>query len=425
MRLIHLAAGAGDMHCGACARDVHMLRGLIQRGHDVQVIPLYTPLRIEGEGLPTDAVFLGGLNAWLQQQSGFFRALPPALDRILDHPGLLRFISRYAISTDASSLGAMTVSVLAGRDGRQRKEFARLVTHLRAQPLPDLFVITNLLLAGFAPELKREFGLPVICQLQGEDSFIDATREPHRSRAWELMRAAASSVDRFVAPCADYAGRMSELLSLPPGKVQTIRTGLDLDAYRRAGVPPTEPFTIGYLSSILPAKGLDLLLDALQILVAQGRPVRLRIAGAVMAPRYWRDLQRRLADPDLAAHVEVVGELDLAAKIAFLQSCSVFCQPSRIYEVRGLTVLEALATGAPVVAPDKGVFPETLALTGGGLLFEAGDARAMAAALARFQDEPDLAATLTAQTPEALARYHGPEDTIGAWETLLNDCLAR
>ena len=68
MRVVYLAAGAGQMYCGACARDMDMVRGLIARGHDVEVVPLYTPLRIDGEEpVETDAVFLGGINAYLQQ----------------------------------------------------------------------------------------------------------------------------------------------------------------------------------------------------------------------------------------------------------------------------------------------------------------------------------------------------------------------
>ena len=79
MHLIYLAAGAGRMYCGACARDLALVRGLTALGHDTEVIPLYTPLRIEGEapdGLRP--VFLGGLNAFLQQHSRLFRRLPPA-----------------------------------------------------------------------------------------------------------------------------------------------------------------------------------------------------------------------------------------------------------------------------------------------------------------------------------------------------------
>jgi glycosyltransferase involved in cell wall biosynthesis len=119
--------------------------------------------------------------------------------------------------------------------------------------------------------------------------------------------------------------------------------------------------------------------------------------------------------------VEVVGELDLPGKTAFLHSCSVFAQPSRGYEVRGLTVLEALAAGTPVVAPDSGVFPEMLALTGGGLLFHTGDAASLAEALARLQDEPDLGISLLAGTPAALAEHHGPAATVEAWEGVLRE----
>ena len=210
MRIIHLAAGAGSMYCGACARDIALVRGLIKRGHDVQIIPLYTPLKIEGdEPANITPVYLGGINAYLQQKSALFRHLPAFLDRALDNPTLLRWVSRFAISTEAAKLGAMTVSVLAGRDGRQCKEVQRLVEYLKTQPAHDVFVITNALLSGLAPELKRQFAIPVLCGLQGEDSFVQSMPEPHRSRAQELMQANARSVDLLIAPGDDYARRMT------------------------------------------------------------------------------------------------------------------------------------------------------------------------------------------------------------------------
>ena len=62
MRILHLAAGAGTMYCGACARDMVMAKGLLKLGHDFEILPLYTPLKIDGEA-PTapGPVFLGGL----------------------------------------------------------------------------------------------------------------------------------------------------------------------------------------------------------------------------------------------------------------------------------------------------------------------------------------------------------------------------
>ena len=157
MRIVHIAAGAGSMYCGACARDVNLMRGLIAAGHDVQVIPLYTPLRVEGEEpLPTSRIFYSGINVYLQQMLALF---PP-------HPGVPRPASskarrccawcrKFAIETRAEGLGPMTISVLAGKDGFQRKELAKLLDYLAGEVRPDVVTLTNSLLSGIAPEVKR------------------------------------------------------------------------------------------------------------------------------------------------------------------------------------------------------------------------------------------------------------------------------
>lgn len=424
MRLVHLAAGAGPMYCGACARDIAMARGLLARGHDVQIIPLYTPLRIEGEDpLPVQPVFLGGINAYLQQHSWLFRALPPALDRILDSPGLLRWASRFAIRTEAAKLGDMTVSVLAGRDGQQRKEMDRLLGHLRNQERPDVFSITNTLLSAVAPELKREFGLPVTCGLQGEDHFVQSMPEPHRSRAWELMRRNAAHVDLFLAPGERYAELMAELLAVPRERISVVRTGLQADdftelaARRAVSGPPEEP-TIGYLSAITPGKGLDLLVEAWGALVKQGRHLRLRVAGLVLDPPYWERVaaSARAIGADL---FDALGEVDYPGKLEFLARCSVFCVPSRFPEARGVAVMEALAAGVPVVVPEDGVYPELLGLVGGGWTFPAGDVDALTQRVAHALDHADVTEAAAQSASRALRQHYGADTVAQHMEALL------
>ena len=134
MHIVHIAAGAGSMYCGACARDVNLIRGLIAAGHDVQVIPLYTPLRVEGEEtLPTSRIFYSGINVYLQQMLALFRLTPGALDRLFEGKALLRLVSKFAIETRAEGLGPMTISVLAGKDGFQRKELGKLLDYLAGE----------------------------------------------------------------------------------------------------------------------------------------------------------------------------------------------------------------------------------------------------------------------------------------------------
>ena len=58
MRIVYIAVGSGSMFCGACARDITLVRGLLSFGHDVEIIPLYTPLKIEKkDDLPLTQVY--------------------------------------------------------------------------------------------------------------------------------------------------------------------------------------------------------------------------------------------------------------------------------------------------------------------------------------------------------------------------------
>jgi glycosyltransferase involved in cell wall biosynthesis len=419
------------MYCGACARDLALARGLIGRGHDFQIIPLYTPLKIEGDDpFPTQPVFLGGINAYLQQYSGLFRRLPPFLDRALDNPTLLRWASRFALSTEAAQLGAMTVSVLAGREGNQVKEFARLLDHLASQERPHLFSITNTLLSGVAPELKERFGLPITCGLQGEDGFARSMAEPHRAQAQDLMRRNARAIDLFIAPTHAYAREMADYLALPAEKVKVVRTGLEVEPYRRIALERSPrqagtPFTLGYLSSITPGKGLDLLVEALRILLRdQGRDVRLRVAGLVLDARYWRSLQASLKRSGLADRVEYLGEVDFDGKLALLSSVDAFSVPSRFSEARGVAAMEALAAGVPVVLPNSGAYPELLALCGGGTLFPPGDVAVLASQLAQAMDDPETAHRRAQAGSEALSTLYSSERTAADYEKALEPLLS-
>lgn len=400
------------MYCGACARDVTLIKGLISRGHDVQVVPLYTPLRLDaGVQLPTSPIFYGGINVFLQQLFPMFRRVPGFMVRWLDSPAVLRWASKSAVKTRPQDLGAMTVSVLSGRDGHQRKELVRLISYLESEARPDLINITNSLLSGIAPEIKKRLGVPVVCTLQGEESFVEDIPEPHHTRAVELIRKHASAIDLYLAPGESYAARMAEFLAVPGEKIKVARPGIDVNAFKPAPGRHKDPFTIGYLSVISPVKGLDILAEAFSILVNdQGRDVRLRVAGRVMNEEYFKSVLKTIEDKGLTDRCEHIGEPDFDGKVAFLRRCSVFSVPSRIGESRGMAVMEAMASGVPVVMPDTGVFPELLSLTNGGLTFASGDAASLADAIARIMDDPARADAMGRSAAEGIARYYSAEE---------------
>jgi len=390
------------MYCGACARDVALVRSLLARGNDVRVVPLYTPLRRDGGELPeTTRIHYGGINVFLQQSSSLFRRTPDTVDRALDNPALLRWVSHFAISTDPAKLGAMTVSVLSGNDGRQRKELRKLLDHL-AEIRPEIVVITNSLLSAVAPAIKERLGVPVVCLLQGEEEFVDSLGAPYREQALGLMRANAASVDRFFASYQAHACEMAAFLAVRPERIMVVRAGMEVPP-RPLAIRPRAPFTIGSLSVITPGKGLDLLVTAAKRLVDQGREIRLLIAGRPINAPYWRKVRRQLVATGLS--YEYLGEVDYEGKQAFFKRCGAFTVPSRCKEARGMSFMEAQLAGVPVVSPAAGIFPEMLSLTGGGLLAPPGDAAALAAALDRLLADPEEADRLGRAGAEGVARH--------------------
>src|SRR5262249_22278352 len=140
-------------------------------------------------------VFLGGINVLLQQKLALFRHTPWGIDRLFDAPRLLRWASRFAGKTQADQLGELTISMLKGEHGYQRKEIARLAHWLATEVRPDLVNLTNALLSGLDHEIKQRLEAPTLCTLQGDDVFLEALPEPYRRQSMELIREHCREID--------------------------------------------------------------------------------------------------------------------------------------------------------------------------------------------------------------------------------------
>ncbi|MEP0848468.1 MAG: glycosyltransferase family 4 protein [Phycisphaerae bacterium] len=406
MRVVYLAAGAAGMYCGSCLRDNRLVATLRAQGRDVTLMPLYTPIRTDEHDVSERRVFYGGVNVYLQQKSALFRALPRVLDRVLDSPRLLRGLTRLAASTRPEGLGAMTVSVLRGEDGLQRKEAERLLCELRGRR-PQIVNLPNLFFAGIARKLKTELGCRVVCTLSGEDLFLDALPQPYRAQASDLIRARAADVDAFVAVTRYFADYSVARFGLPPEAVHHVPMGVAVEDLHAAvvGAKKDAPFTIAYLARVCPEKGLLRLVEALAVLRGSGSDCRVRAAGWLGAgDRSYFELVRRFVQKnDLSDRFDYLGEVDRRGKAQLLQSAHVLSVPTAYHEAKGLYVLEALAAGVPVVQPRHGAFPELVDDTGGGLLYDPADVDALPAALMRLMNDEPLRARLAARGRAAVA----------------------
>lgn len=398
MRIVSITAGAGGMFCGSCLRDNAAASALIALGHDALLVPTYTPITTDEQDVSTGRVFLGGVNVYLQNAGWLFRHLPRAVDAVFDSTRLLRWAGKFVGRTDYGKLGGLTRAMLEGTHGKARKEIVKLADWLAADVKPDVVLLTNALLSGCVPAIRERLNVPVLTTLQGDDVFLDALPEADRRACLALIRQNDRHTAGYMATSHDYADYMSRYLGLARAKIGVVYPGLNPKGH---GQPlprdPARPPTLGFFARFAPEKGFHNAVDAFVRL--RRRPgldaVRFRFGGWLgeKYKPYFAEQVTKLRQAGLreGTDFEHLPCPDLAAKVRFFQGIDVLSVPVAFREPKGLYVLEAWATGVPVVQPNTGTFPELLAATGGGLLYDP----------ARPGDLDDRLAELLADLPRA------------------------
>jgi len=403
MRILSITAGAAGMYCGSCSRDNALAVELLARGHTVTLLPLYTPTSPDEINVSRKRVLFGGISIYLQQYAPVFRRLPRFLDRLWDAPWVINALASRSLSTDPRLLGDLTVSMLEGDRGVLQREFDKLLEWIAEEPVPDVVNLPNSLLIGLAGPLRRALKRPVCCTLQGEDLFLDGLIEPYRTRATELIRSRVPDVDMFIAVSDFYVPEMSSRLAIPRDRLAVVPLGINLQGYARrspddggpAGRNPGDGgFRVGYFARLAPEKGLHVLADAYARLRERtaGAPARLEAAG-YLAPahqEYLNQVKQALERAGVSHEFTYHGAIDRAGKLAFLQSLDVLSVPATYDEPKGVFLLEAMASGVPVVQPRRGAFTEVVEKTRGGLLVEPDDPSALADALYGLWKDSDL-----------------------------------
>jgi len=451
MRIVYITAGTAGMYCGSCFRDNTLAREMIRRGHEVQLVPLYTPTLTDDENVSQRKIFFGGVSVYLEQYVPFFRNSPAWLDKLWDSPLLLKLLSGVTISSSPKQLGEMTLSVLRGEDGYQHKEIEKLVAWLREQPRPDVVSLHDSMLIRLAAPIKKALGCKVVCTLQGEDLFMQGMPEPYRTKAIGLIREHVRDADAFVAVSEYYADFMAGWLGVPREKVHAVPVGMSFEGYgprERFKVTaalrgPVRDIAVGYLARIAPEKGLHTLCEAYRVLRQEmGLPKsRLLVAGWLGPDNkaYLRRVQNQMKKNGLGAEFEYHGSPNREEKIRFLQRLDVFSVPGSFPgdpEIAGrdlpgskaMFLPEAMACGVPVVQPRRGAFPEIVGKTGGGILVDWNEghplSRAIAEGIHSLWQDPAHAEALGRHGIAGVAQHYGAaqlaERSLALYQSLLD-----
>ena len=258
-----------------------------------------------------------------------------------------------------------------------------------------MICLSNALLVGLVRKLKQELRSPVVCMLQGEDYFLDSLPQTQRELAWKTLAERAAEVDLFIAPSRYFADLMGQRLNLPSDRLRVVFNGISLEGYdggqssvvsgklqrTTENGQRTIP-VLGYFARMCREKGLDRLVEAFILLKRREgtKNLKLRVGGGCgpSDEPFVNALRERLKTNGVLHDVEFHPNPDRTAKVRLLHSMTVFCVPALYGEAFGLYVIEALASGLPIVQPRAASFPELIEATGGGVLYEPGDVKSLA-----------------------------------------------
>jgi glycosyltransferase involved in cell wall biosynthesis len=412
MNFAFLTPGTGSYYCGACMRDNALAKSLLAAGHRVSLLPMYLPLQLDEETLSQthNPIFFGGINVYLQQNLSLFRHTPRWLDHFLNNSKLLRFAAKRSHMTSARVHGAMALAMLRIEGSHFGKELDKLIDWLAIEK-PDILCLGTALQAGIIRQLKQRLGVKIICSFQGEDSFLDGLPEPFKTECWAELRARLKDADRLVAPSQFYADLMRQRLDAPDLRIEIMPNGIDLEGYLPP--KPASPPVIGYLARMIREKGVGLLVSAfIHLRKNLHHPdARLHIAGACTAgdEALVASLKQQLAAAGLAEQVTWSPNISREEKAAMLSSLTLFSVPATYPEAFGLYLIEAMASGVPVVQPRASSFPEIIEESGGGVLVPAGDPVALAQAWYDLMQNHTALPSLGARGRRAAKQFYSVE----------------
>jgi glycosyltransferase involved in cell wall biosynthesis len=231
----------------------------------------------------------------------------------------------------------------------------------------------------------RALDVPLVVTVHGSDINASARQALLRPQIrWALRHAR-----RVVAVSRPLQDEVARLTARAPERLACIPcAGFHPDAFHprprdearaRLGVPPGERVVL-FVGHLVPVKGLDVLVEAWARRRAHGRAGAERLVLVGEGAERGR-LERRAREAQVADSVQFVGPLAQSGVADWLAASDLLCLPSRS-EGSPNVVVEALASGIPVVASRVGGVPDLVRDGVTGLLVPPGDAQALAAALA-------------------------------------------
>lgn len=289
-------------------------------------------------------------------------------------------------------------------------------TSIRFRPdVVVLFVTTrrgSFLVDWAVSELLRCFRHPVVLYVHSV-GFEDLRR---RGRAWawfvdRLLGSSEGIVTLGPSLLADLPGRTARCIANTPGPVPSMARAAD-------------PCSVLFLSNLMPGKGAEGFARITGGLLRRDGTEhwQFTLAGAPADAAVVAAVEHELIATGAAARVAVVGALGAREKWEALARSTCLAFTSSLEEAQPLTIVEAFATGTPVIAYRVGGVPDLVEHGVNGLLVDVGDEAAFADAVDAVIRDPEFRAHLSAGASRTFSARLSERAYTAAWRRVLDEC---
>jgi phosphatidyl-myo-inositol alpha-mannosyltransferase len=186
------------------------------------------------------------------------------------------------------------------------------------------------------------------------------------------------------------------------GQYTIIPNGVDVEAAPKGPKSPGDELRLLFVGRAEERKGLPILLAAFQALVEQV-PSRLTVVGADP-----EDVSRLIADPEVLAHIDVLGKVSDSVLWRQLGEADLLCAPSLTGESFGMVLTEAFAAGTPVIASEIAGYSDVVTNGVDGVLVPPADPQALAEELQLLALEPERLRAMGEAGRDSAERYAWP-----------------
>ncbi len=269
------------------------------------------------------------------------------------------------------------------------------------------------------PECRLVHTPHLLASEKARHTGVQCPREVLSAEA-ELVRRA----DCLIALSSDEAVALRSDYGADPGRIAVIPNGVSESFFHVASTQRCRShFVVLCVGRLARQKGIDVLLDAAGLLVGRSDRLSVRVVGPSYGePDYEALLRDRAAAALLDGRVQFVGQVEARVLPHLLGEASVYVQPS-LYESQGISVLEAMAAGLPVVASDLPAIREYAVHLDNAVLVRPGDADELAEAVWLLHGDPALRTAIAERGRATASRFDWGSTVELTVQTLLGESM--